>query len=209
VIIPKEFSKGDKDSYLQLTKNREYCDFLGLVQEKALSVEVLYLAKQVLKIFSSEDKYLGQAIATFKKPAHRLEFIRTIDGIRFVNDSKATNIESVIYAVNRIEGDILLIAGGKDKGLSFKEWMNHFGSKVVKVFAIGESAMKIKASLEAGYLVELCPNLEIATQKAFTCATAKSTVLLAPGCASFDSYRDYMHRGECFREIVMALKEKE
>lgn len=208
IVIPEEFSKGDKNSYLQLTKNREYCDFLGLVKEKAFSLESLYLAKSVLKHLIIRDCDLAKALATFKKPPHRLELVRTINEVKFINDSKATNIESVIYAVNRVEGDVLLIAGGKDKGLSFTEWKKYFSSQVVKVFAIGESAMKIKSSLEDRYEVELCENLENAVKKAFAFATPKSNVLLSPGCASFDSYRDYIHRGESFREIVIALNER-
>lgn len=208
VVIPEEFSNGDKNSYLQLTKNREYCDFLGLVKEKALSLETLFLAKQVLARLSIKEGDLVKAITTFKKPAHRLELIRTINDIKFINDSKATNIESVIYAVKMMDRDIVLIAGGKDKGLSFTEWKKHFGSQVIKVFVIGESAMKIKSSLEDSYDVELCENLERAVEKAFAFATPKSNILLSPGCASFDSYRDYAHRGECFREIVTALKER-
>ena len=148
---------------------------------------------------------MAKAITTFKKPAHRLELIRTINGVKFINDSKATNVESVLYAVKMMEEKILLIAGGKDKGLSFTKWKEHFGSQVVKVFAIGESAMKIKASLEDIYDVELCEDLETAVKSAFAFATPKSNILLSPGCASFDSYRDYTHRGESFREIVTAL----
>lgn len=208
IVIPEEFSNGDKNSYLQLTKNREYCDFLGLVKEKAFSLESLYLAKAVLKCLSIKDCDLAKAITTFKKPAHRLELIRTIDGVKFINDSKATNIESVIYAVKMLEGDILLIAGGKDKGLSFSEWKTHFGSQVSKIFAIGESAMKIKACLEDAYDVQICEDLERAINEAFAFATPKSNILLSPGCASFDSYRDYTYRGESFREIVTALNER-
>lgn len=207
-MIPKEFSNGDKNSCLQLRKNREYCDFLDVAQERAFSLESLYIAKGIAQRYGISQRDLKEAIATFKKPPHRLELIAIINGVKFINDSKATNIESVIYAIKMIEGDILLIAGGKDKGLFFEEWKAFFGSKVKRVFAIGESAMKIKNALEDVYEVELCGDLEIATCRAFTCAKPNTSVLLSPGCASFDSYRDYMHRGESFREIVNVLNKR-
>lgn len=208
IVIPKLFSNPDKDSYLQLKTNREYCAFLDLVKEKVITLQILYLGKAIAAQFSIQDADLARAIATFVKPHHRLEPLAVIRGVRFINDSKATNVESVIHAVGTIEGGLLLIAGGKDKNLRFEQWKKPFANRVRKIFVIGECAAKIQKVMEDEYDVELCRDLEDATRKAFMIAKEQESVLLSPGCASFDSYKDYMHRGECFREIVIALNEE-
>lgn len=206
--IPEEFNSFNQNCYLQLTKNHEYCDFLLLLQEKALGFELLYLAKQIAASFNIGDEIVKEAISTFKKPEHRLEFVDKIQEIVFVNDSKATNVESVLYAIQMLGKNIQLIVGGRDKNLCFDPWADHFPSRVEKVFAIGECAEKIKSSLDGALEVEICKNLEDAVEKAFLYAKPKSTVLLSPGCASFDSFKDYKHRGESFKQIVTALNKR-
>lgn len=208
VVIPELFSNSCKDSYLQLTKNREYCDFLDLIKEKTFSLEILYLGKAIAKELSISDEDLARAIRSFVKPPHRLEYVATVRDVRFINDSKATNIESVIHAVNTLGEGIVLIAGGKDKDLEFEEWKKYFGSRVTKVFVIGECAHKIQKALQEAYEIQVCKDLKQATHEAFAYARPQDIVLLSPGCASFDSYRNYMHRGESFREIVTALNEE-
>ena len=206
--IPFEFSLQNKNCYLQLTKNKEYCDFLPLIKEKALGCELLFIGASLLKAFSLDSTVLYQALASFKKPEHRLELVDVINDITFYNDSKATNVESVLYAVKNLEKQIYLIVGGKDKNLCFDPWIEAFKDTVEHVFAIGESAEKIQSSLEPAIKVELCVTLENALRCAYQKATPRSKILLSPGCASFDQFKDYRHRGECFKNYVTALKQE-
>ena len=208
IIIPSEFNYENKNCYLQLTKNKEYCDFLPLVEEKAIGLELLFIGKTIADDLSIEKKVLYQALETFQKPEHRLEWVRTLDEVSFINDSKATNVESVIYAVSALKHPIVLIAGGKDKGLCYEPWIKAFKSKVIKVLTIGECREKIYDSLSNDYDVEMCQNLKQAIEKAYEMAKGKMHVLLSPGCSSFDSFKDYRHRGETFKEIVMGLKKR-
>jgi UDP-N-acetylmuramoylalanine--D-glutamate ligase len=206
--IPALFSLKNKNCYLQLRKTREYCDFLPLVIEKALGVELLFLAFEVLKMFGLDSSFLDVALRSFKKPEHRLEFVDKLNEIAFYNDSKATNVESVVYAVKNLEKQIYLIVGGKDKNLCFDPWVEAFKDTVEGVFAIGECANKIQLALEPTIKVELCATLENALRCAFAKATPRSKILLSPGCASFDQFKDYRHRGECFKNYVTALKQE-
>ena len=149
-----------------------------------------------------------EALSHFEKPPHRLEFIKEVEGIYFVNDSKATTPEAVIHAVKTVQGKIVLIVGGKNKGLSFTSWKWGFGSYVDKILAIGESGPLIAEVLKGFYDVIVCDHLGQAIQKAWQIKAPESTILFSPGCASYDQYRDYIHRGECFKEMVKALENR-
>jgi len=146
------------------------------------------------------------ALKTFKKPPHRIEFVREYKGITYINDSKGTNIDAVIKAVQGLETPILLIAGGVDKGFPYDLWKESFQNKVKHVFAIGQAARSIKADLNGHTEVSLFETLEEAVLAASKMAKSGESVLLSPGCASFDMFRDYSHRGEQFKKIVMELK---
>lgn len=178
------------------------------IQERNMGLEVMFVARCILQKLHLDETILAEAIHTFIKPSHRLERIDTVDGVDFINDSKATTVEAVIYAVDKMRKDVVLIVGGKDKGLPFHEWSHTFGSKVKRVLAIGESAKRIKDSLQEAFDVEICKDLSDATEKAFFYAENKCCVLLSPGCSSFDSYRDYEQRGEHFKQIVIGLKQR-
>lgn len=204
--IPEVFCYQNKNCYLQLTKNKEYCDFLPLIKEKALGNELLFLAAAVAKVFSLTPEILHQALAEFKKPEHRCELVEVINDVAYYNDSKATNVESVMYAVNTLQEQIYIIVGGKDKNLRFDPWIKAFKDTVEHVFAIGESAETIQRVLAPHHTVELCGTLENALRRAASMAKPRSKVLLSPGCASFDQFKDYRHRGECFKNFVTALK---
>lgn len=181
---------------------QEFCglkshDLENMVAAYALCKEMGVTAEQFLKAFS-----------TFKKPSHRLEFVRSIKDVAYYDDSKGTNIDAVIRAVNSLKGDIILIAGGVDKGAAYTPWIQAFAGRVKCVFAIGQAAMKIKEDLSASLPVEECSTLEMAVQDATSIAKPGQVVLLSPGCSSFDMFRDYAHRGEEFQRIVNALEEK-
>lgn len=151
------------------------------------------------------SKSFSKAASSFRKPPHRIQFLRSIDGVSFVDDSKGTNVDAVIKAVNSIEGGVILIAGGVDKGGSYTPWITPFAGKVRCICAIGQAAGKIKKELGAFFSVIIFDRLEQATRYAATLAKKGESVLLSPGCASFDMFRDYVERGEKFQEVVNSL----
>ncbi|HEX2578788.1 MAG TPA: UDP-N-acetylmuramoyl-L-alanine--D-glutamate ligase [Rhabdochlamydiaceae bacterium] len=145
-------------------------------------------------------------LETFKKPAHRIEFVATLDGVDYFNDSKGTNIDATIKAVEAMQKDVVLIAGGVDKGSSYALWKKSFAGKVKRVVAIGQAAAKIARELKPEYDVEIVASLQEAVECARQQAKEGMSVLLSPGCSSYDMFRDYAHRGDEFKKFV--LKEK-
>lgn len=152
-----------------------------------------------------EPEQFIEAFRTFAKPAHRIEFVRKLNGVYYYDDSKGTNIEAVMRAVASLKGDVFLIAGGVDKGASYKPWIAAFQSKVKHIGAIGQAATKIQKELNPHIPVDCFSTLEEAVKFASKQAYAESYVLLSPGCASFDMFKDYAHRGDEFKRICNAL----
>ncbi|MBP9841289.1 MAG: UDP-N-acetylmuramoyl-L-alanine--D-glutamate ligase [Simkaniaceae bacterium] len=141
-----------------------------------------------------------EAQKTFVRPPHRMELIKTVDGISFYNDSKGTNVDAVCYAVKGMTQPIILIAGGRDKGASYEIWNPLFENKVKRVFAIGEAAEKIRRELKVE--VELVGTLERAFEKSLEYAKEGDAILLSPGCSSFDQFENYIERGNTFKRLV-------
>lgn len=149
----------------------------------------------------SGDDFL-KAMSTFKKPSHRIEFITQHKGVNYYDDSKGTNLDAVVRAVQSLEGPIVLIAGGVDKGAAYTPWLEVFTNKVKMICAIGQAAAKIRDQIAPHIPVMIYHSLEEAVHVAAQSAEAGDNVLLSPGCASFDMFRDYAHRGEEFQRIV-------
>ncbi len=147
------------------------------------------------------------AFRTFKKPPHRIEFVCSCKGVSYYNDSKGTNIDAVIKAVDSMPGDTILIAGGVHKGASYTPWIEAFRGKVKAVCAIGQAAEYIRQDLASMAPVEIFSTLEEAVQEASKKAKNGWNVLLSTGCSSFDMFRDYIHRGDEFKRIVKAFQE--
>ncbi len=145
------------------------------------------------------------AFYSFQKPAHRIEFITEFQGVRYYDDSKGTNIDAVIRAVQSLEGFIILIAGGVDKGLDYTPWLEEFKNKVKLICAIGQAAAKMHEQLASHIPVTIFNSLDEAVQQANRLAQKEDVVLLSPGCSSFDMFKDYAHRGEEFQRIVRKL----
>lgn len=147
-----------------------------------------------------------EAWKSFKKPAHRIEFVSEYQGVRYYDDSKGTNIDAVIRAVQSLDGPILLIAGGVDKGAAYTPWLEEFRGKVKSICAIGQAAAKMREQLASQIPVMIFNSLDEAVQQAARWAQRGDTVLLSPGCSSFDMFKDYAHRGEEFQRIVRELE---
>jgi UDP-N-acetylmuramoylalanine--D-glutamate ligase len=151
------------------------------------------------------DEFI-QHLTTFKKPAHRIEFVRRINGVDYFDDSKGTNIDAVIQAVGTMKGPVILIAGGVDKGASYLPWKHCFSGKVKQIFAIGQAATKIQGELGLFFNVRIVDSLAKAVSEASALAATGDQVLLSPGCSSFDMFRDYAHRGNEFQKFVSLLE---
>lgn len=147
-----------------------------------------------------------EALKSFKKPAHRVEFVSKIGGVSYFDDSKGTNLEAVIRAVETMDGETILIAGGLHKGSSYQAWAKSFKGKVRAIYAIGQAAPQIAADLIQFLPIKPCATLEEAVRFAASSAKNGENVLLSPGCSSYDMFRDFNHRGDEFKRIVHALQ---
>jgi UDP-N-acetylmuramoylalanine--D-glutamate ligase len=147
---------------------------------------------------------IRQAVREFKAVEHRLEFVATIKGVDYYNDSKATNVDATIKALESFPANIHLILGGKDKGSDYSVLNDLLRERVKRVYTIGAAAEKIESQV-IGVEVVRAQTLENALRKANAVAVAGDVVLLAPACASFDQFKSYEHRGQVFKEIVRGL----
>lgn len=154
-------------------------------------------------------KTIEKVLKNFKGVEHRLEFVREIKGVRYINDSKGTNTASSIRAIEAIDGPIILIAGGYDKNLDFSDFINSFGKKVRYLILLGKTADKIaKKAIELGFDDEniiKCGSLDACVASAARLGEKGDTVLLSPACASWDMYKSFEERGDEFKALVKAL----
>jgi len=145
------------------------------------------------------------ALNAFKGLPHRLETVGIINDVRFVNDSKATNVYSVLCALEAFASPLVLIMGGRDKGSDFTLLREGIGRFARKIILIGEAAGPIRKALKGVVSMEDATDMVAAVKAAFRAASPGDVVLLSPACASFDMFSNYAHRGENFREAVKAL----
>jgi len=154
-----------------------------------------------------EKSTVVEALREYHPLPHRMELVRVLGGVAYVNDSKATNVDAAVKSLMSIEGNVILIIGGRDKNGDFSTLLPHL-TRAVKVITIGEAAAKIEAVLRGSCPIERASGMDEAVSAASGAARAGDTVLLAPACASFDMFKDYAHRGEAFRSSVKALEER-
>jgi UDP-N-acetylmuramoylalanine--D-glutamate ligase len=151
-----------------------------------------------------------EGLRSFAGVPHRLELVAEVDGVRFVNDSKATNVASASVGLRAFEGGVHAILGGSDKGESFAALVDPIVERCAACYLIGETSERMAAELapavDAGVPVELRRDLDDAVLRAGSLARPGETVLLSPACASFDAFENFERRGERFREIVAGLR---
>lgn len=144
-------------------------------------------------------------VETFAKPPHRIEWVRERLGVSYFNDSKASNVHAVLHAVSLFEGPLVLLVGGVHKGASYGLWREPFQRKVKRIIAFGESSAQMEAELSSTFPFLRVSCLEEAVKEASREAKRGDTVLLSPGCSSYDQFRSFEHRGEEFKRIVRCL----
>jgi UDP-N-acetylmuramoylalanine--D-glutamate ligase len=149
---------------------------------------------------------IAAGVKSFPGVEHRLEFVAEISGIAFYNDSKATNVDATLKAVESFPGPLIVILGGKDKGSPYTPLREPLGKRARLTILIGTAAEKIAAELEGAVPLERAGTLDRAVEMAMERARPGDTVLLAPACASFDQFENFEHRGRVFKELVAALK---
>lgn len=147
-----------------------------------------------------------QVLVEFPGLPHRMQFVARIGAVDYINDSKATNVAAAVASIKSVEGMLVLIAGGDGKGADFSELAEAVEGKLRGVVLIGEDAEKIAHALDTVMPVHFAENMDSAVHMAATCAESEDTVLLAPACASFDQYDNYMARGDAFCAAVEALQ---
>ncbi len=155
-------------------------------------------------LMGCEPENIRQAVRDFKAVEHRLEFVATIRGVDYYNDSKATNVDATIKALESFPANIHLILGGKDKGSDYSVLNDLLRQRVKRVYTIGAAAAKIESQIKGTEVVH-AETLENAVRKANAIAEPGDVVLLAPACASFDQFKNYEQRGQVFKEIVKGL----
>ncbi len=155
-----------------------------------------------------EPEVIRQALIEFQGVEHRIEYCGQVDGVRFVNDSKGTNPDASIKAVEAINGGIILIAGGYDKGSSFEELIRAFHGKVKHMVLLGKTAPKIKETAEklGFHNAVIVKDMEECVKEGFRLAEPGDTVLLSPACASWDMYTSFEQRGKHFKNCVERLQ---
>jgi UDP-N-acetylmuramoylalanine--D-glutamate ligase len=169
-------------------------------------VENVLPAIAVAHLLNISKEAMEPTLKTFSGLEHRLEWVRTLNGIDFVNDSKGTNVGSVRKSLNTFDRPIILIAGGKDKGSDFSPLKNLMKEKVKHLVLIGETRKKFRSILNGSFDYEESDNLEEAVHRAKAKAEDGDVVLLSPACASFDMFENYEDRGNRFKTIVQNLK---
>jgi UDP-N-acetylmuramoylalanine--D-glutamate ligase len=159
------------------------------------------------RLMGAIPEAVQKTILTFKGFGHRLEYIGQVEGIRFYDDSKGTNVGAVVKALEGFDRPIILIAGGRDKGGDYLPLKDLVQAKVKAMVLIGEARDIMKEQLGVLTKTECASTLEEAVRWAFQQGQSGDVVLLSPACSSFDMFRDYVHRGNVFQEAVRDLGE--
>jgi UDP-N-acetylmuramoylalanine--D-glutamate ligase len=171
----------------------------------AHNVENVLASVCVGALLGCELYRIRKAVRAFKAVEHRLEHVATIRGVDYYNDSKATNVDATIKALESFAANIHLILGGKDKGSDYAVLNDLLRQRVKRVYTIGAAAAKIESQIAGAAEIDHAETLETAIRHAAADAKPGDIVLLAPACASFDQFRNYEHRGKVFKEVVQAL----
>lgn len=210
------FLNQDKNDYLVLNKNDPVVRGLA----KQASSQVVYFEantrlnpNQAAVLAVGSILGIGQDICMevfkdFKGLQHRMEYVTEVRGVGFINDSKATTAESCVWALKNIHRPIILIAGGRDKGVDYRLILGAGRSKIKTAVLIGEAGNKIKQCFGSSFAVEEAVSMDEAVNKAFINAEKGDCVLLSPMCSSFDMFSDYEQRGRVFKQAVWELKNK-
>jgi UDP-N-acetylmuramoylalanine--D-glutamate ligase len=171
----------------------------------AHNIENVLAAVCAARLAGIPAEKIRASVAAFKGVEHRLEFVRSLHGVDFYNDSKATNVDAAVKAVSSFAGGIHLILGGKDKNSGYGAMAELLKERVKIVYTIGSAAQKIEQQLHGVVKIVSAETMQTAVAEAAKAAVDGDIVLLAPACSSFDQFENYEHRGQVFRQLVNEL----
>jgi len=172
------------------------------------NVENVMAAAAAAWLSNIEPNLIAEAVRGFPGVEHRIEFVRELDGVRYYNDSKATNVDAAEKAIDAFPGDLWIILGGKDKYSDYRPLAPRLAAKAKGILLIGAAAPLIRrhfSEVNTSLPLTDCDTLDVAIRTARRLAAPGDIVLLSPACASFDQYQSYEHRGRSFKELVRSL----
>jgi UDP-N-acetylmuramoylalanine--D-glutamate ligase len=171
----------------------------------AHNLENVLAAVTAARLAGADALTIAKAVKSFAGVEHRLEFVAEVGGVRYYNDSKATNVDATLKALDAFPGRIMIILGGKDKGSDYTALQKPLREKVILSLLIGAAADKIEKQITGTVAIERAGTIERAVEIASHAAQPGDIVLLAPACASFDQFQNYEHRGRVFKDLVLQL----
>lgn len=172
----------------------------------AHNVENVLAAVAATRLAGAEPAAIACGVRSFAGVEHRLEFVAEIAGVRYYNDSKATNVDATLKALDAFPGRILIVLGGKDKGSDYTLLQKPLREKAILALLIGAAAEKIEKQITGNVAIERAGTIERAVEIASHASRPGDVVLLAPACASFDQFQNYEHRGRVFKDLVHNLE---
>jgi UDP-N-acetylmuramoylalanine--D-glutamate ligase len=189
-------------------RNRGYLDLAKVRLRGRHNFENVCAASLAALVSGATPEGIQKTLDHFEGLAHRLEPVATVNGVEYYNDSKATNVDGVLSALDSFEKPVLLLMGGRDKGSDFSVLQDSIRAHVKELIVMGEAAETIRASL--GHLVptKVATSMQDAVTAAYQDAAPEDVVLLSPGCSSFDWYGNYAQRGDDFRRAVEAIQKR-
>jgi UDP-N-acetylmuramoylalanine--D-glutamate ligase len=200
------FVRAGKILFRDATGQREIMLVSEIPLKGAHNVENVLAGVCAGALMGCEPAKIRESIQNFKAVEHRLEYVATIKGVEYFNDSKATNVDATIKALESFPKNIHLILGGKDKGSDYTVLNDLLRERVKRVYTIGAAAEKIESHIKGAAEIVHADTLENAIRRAAAVAQPGDIVLLAPACASFDQFQSYNHRGLVFKEVVRSLE---
>ncbi|MBS1867757.1 MAG: UDP-N-acetylmuramoyl-L-alanine--D-glutamate ligase, partial [Acidobacteria bacterium] len=177
----------------------------GIPLPGAHNLENVLAAVVAARLAGAHPAEIEKGVLTFAGVEHRLEFAAERNGVRYYNDSKATNVDATLKALDAFPGRILIILGGKDKGSDYTVLQTPLREKAILALLIGAAAEKIERQIAGSTAIERAGTIEHAIEIASRAAQPGDIVLLAPACASFDQFENYEHRGRVFKHLVHEL----
>ena len=199
------------DCYIYINQEGKETSLFNVSSPKLMgrhNQENIMCASLAALLAGVEPQKLEKVVKDFSGVEHRLEWVRNIDGVDFINDSKGTNCAASITALKACKTPLILIAGGRDKGTDLTEWVETIRKTAKSVILFGEAKDRFRASLEGVVPLKTAQNLEQSVNIAYQMANSGDTVLLSPACSSYDQYPNFEVRGKHFKELVNNLSSK-
>ncbi|WP_346751452.1 UDP-N-acetylmuramoyl-L-alanine--D-glutamate ligase [Splendidivirga corallicola] len=195
------FEVSGKDHFEMETRHIPLKGFHNLINTMA--------AVTAAKFIGASLDQIKRAFGTFKNAAHRLEFVESINEVTFINDSKATNVDAVYYALGSFDQPLVWIAGGVDKGNDYDQISDLVRKHVKALICLGKDNRKLREAFSSIVdHIEETESIELAISNGYELANKGDVILLSPACASFDLFKNYEDRGEQFKKAVLKLKER-